>query len=107
MTYSEITRLYLGKTRLTIRDFARQLSEVMPPSKTGRPAFSHGSIGHWKLGTHEPDAYKLSLLIGRTGGDDWRHQFAVDILTQIDPDLLQDSTKLARMQEPCQGGEGV
>ena len=77
MTISEIVSKYRGEKSL--REFAADLS-----SKMDKP-ITYQTIKNWEDGTHLPEYYFILAIALQN--DDWRRQFALDILAVLNPEF--------------------
>ncbi len=83
---SMIVKRYRGEKSL--RDFAGDLS-----SRMDKP-ITYQTIKNWEDGTRQPDYY--FILAVSLQNDDWRRQFALEILAVIKPELYSGK-KLKRI----------
>jgi len=83
----------------TLRQFARSLSEVLQLS--GR-AISHQSIKNWGDRRYLPDVY-IMLQLANEASNDWRRDFALDILAAVLPESYEPATQIGRDALNAQG----
>jgi len=76
---SLIVTRYRGEKSL--RDFASDLSSKMPES------ISYQTIKNWEDGATKPRYYEISAIALQN--EDWRRQFALEILAVLRPDLYK------------------
>ena len=85
MTIPEIVSKYRGEKSL--RDFAADLS-----SKLNDP-ITHQTIKNWEDGIYKPSYYFILAIA--LHNDDWRRQFALDILAVLKPEYYApDQSKI-------------
>jgi len=74
---------------LSLRKFAKELSEGISYYKV-----SHQSISNWENGIHAPSFQMLIGMVIYSSG--WRHDFALDCLSSIAPDLYEPAGAIGR-----------
>lgn len=75
---------------LSFRDFAAQLSDVL---SAVNHQVSHQTVKNWEDRTHLPRIYSISALLHQAPND-WRRDFAEDMLAVIRPNLYQPATDI-------------
>lgn len=65
----------------SLREFAADLSSGMPES------ISHQTIKNWEDGVTKPEYYEILAIA--LHNDDWRRDFALQILRVLKPELYQ------------------
>ena len=92
---SEIVRAYRqlqsqGERLISLRAFAAALSEILKPHGG---SISHQSVKNWEDRTHLPHTFYMKQ-ITMQAPNDWRRDFAQDILGVLHPDLYQTATAI-------------
>ncbi len=83
MDCSEIVKKYLiarstrpNRQRLSLRLFVKELCDGIPGK-----GVTFSAVGSWSTGLYKPDPEWLYKLLGSTSVYDWRHDFAMELLT--------------------------
>ena len=85
-----ITRKYRSQRDLSLRDFAKKLSEDL----VGGEKVSHQTIKNWEDGVHKPDfSFLVTMALTKR---DWRGDFALDCLATIRPQIYEPMTSIGR-----------
>jgi hypothetical protein len=93
---SEIVRRYRRMLQrrdkpLPLRAFASALSDVVAPFGGG---ISHQTVKNWEDGLHLPEGFFM-MQVAHHAPEDWRRDFAQDILAALRPDIYKPATVLA------------
>jgi hypothetical protein len=81
-----------GGVQLSLREFARAINEVMAVFGDG---ISHQTVKNWEDRVHLPRTYFM-IQLGLEAPNDWRRDFAQDILSALRPNLYQPATEIGR-----------
>jgi transcriptional regulator with XRE-family HTH domain len=76
MTPSEITQKYRKQQGLTLQEFAIALSD-------NGEHVSKQKVQYWESGKFNPNRWFLHRVAGYYPQDDWRHNWAMDILAEL------------------------
>lgn len=82
-----------GGAQLSLREFARALNEVLA---VFGDSISHQTIKNWEDRVHLPRTYFM-IQVGLESPNDWRRDFAQDILAALRPNLYQPATEIGRV----------
>ena len=82
-----------GGAQLSLREFARALNEVLA---VFGDSISHQTVKNWEDRVHLPRTYFM-IQVGLESPNDWRRDFAQDILAALRPNLYQPATEIGRV----------
>jgi hypothetical protein len=91
---------------LPLRAFALALSEALKPMQR---SVSYQTIKNWGDRRYLPDPYTL-LTLSQSARNDWRADFAEDLLAIIHPEAYQPASEIgrrARREHLTQNGNGA
>lgn len=91
MKISELVTTYRHQNNYSLQDFADALMEAFPGETLSRQA-----VSEWEQGTSKPKYFFLLaiMLTYQDHGNDWRHNWALETLQLLKPELYQpDKTK--------------
>lgn len=96
--FAEVMFKYMarpGQRPLSLRKFSREVSR-------GGVIISYGSLDHWRRGVHEPDPYKLALLLMATKPGELANSWAAEMLATMGrSDLVTVSRTIAAESSPA------
>jgi hypothetical protein len=81
-----------GGAQLSLRAFARALNEVLA---VFGESISHQTVKNWEDRVHLPRTYFM-LQLGLEAPNDWRRDFAQDVLSALRPNLYQPATEIGQ-----------
>lgn len=81
-----------GGGQLSLREFARALNEVL---EVFDDSISHQTIKNWEDRVHLPRTYFM-IQLGLEAPNDWRRDFAQDVLSALRSNLYQPATEIGR-----------
>lgn len=82
-----------GGAQISLREFSRALNEVLA---VFGDSISHQTIKNWEDRVHLPRTYFM-IQLGLESPNDWRRDFAQDVLAALRPNLYQPATEIGRV----------
>jgi transcriptional regulator with XRE-family HTH domain len=86
---TKIVRSYRNEQGLSLREFAKELSEGISQDRV-----SHQSVHNWESGAHAP-SYQMLVALALHGYG-WRRDFAFDCLAAMKPDTYEPIGPIGR-----------
>ena len=86
----QIVSTYRKQRGLSLRDFARELSEGLKEEDS----VTYETIRNWERGEYRPNFGLLMTLV--MTARDWRMNFAFDVLAAMRPEIYEPMTKIGR-----------
>lgn len=77
---------------MSLREFAAQINDLLAHHNAG---VSHQTIKNWEDRVHLPRTYYM-IYLALDAPNDWRRDFAEDILSVLRPKLYQPATEIGR-----------
>lgn len=81
-----------GGHPISLRDFAAMLNEFLARHNAG---VSHQTIKNWEDRVHLPRTYYM-IYLALDAPNDWRRDFAEDVLSALRPKLYEPATEIGR-----------
>lgn len=81
-----------GSYPLALRHFAAALNQLLAKHNQ---TISHQTVKNWEDRRHLPRTHRM-IYITLDAPNDWRRDFAQDVLSALHPDLYQPATKIGR-----------